>query len=69
MYFGLAVDGEWLTPARGPVSLIGIDMDTDEDGSTDYVVYAEPLTSEYFADVLTVTTYDLRNGQPSADVS
>ncbi|MFW5741577.1 MAG: MYXO-CTERM sorting domain-containing protein, partial [Myxococcota bacterium] len=64
VYFGLAVAGEWMTPARGPVSMVGVDLDTNEDDSPDYSVYAEPLTREFFADVLAVTTYDLRTGQP-----
>lgn len=64
VYFGIAVAGEWMTPARGPVSIVGIDIDTNEDGTADYAVFAEPFAREFFADVLAVTTYDLRNGQP-----
>lgn len=64
VYFAIAVAGQWPTPARGPLSIVGIAIDTNEDGSEDYVVYTEPLAREFFADVLTVTTYSLSTGQP-----
>lgn len=64
VYFAIVIAGEWTTPARGPLSVVGVFMDTDEDGVEDYVVFAEPLSRDFFADVLAVTTYDLNSGQP-----
>jgi hypothetical protein len=63
-YFALAVAGEWTTPALGPLSLVGVDIDTDLDGKTDYVTYAEALSRDGpYADVLAATTYELDNGE------
>jgi MYXO-CTERM domain-containing protein len=63
VYFALAVAGEWTTPAQGPLSVVGIAIDTNEDDSPDYVVFAEPFSREYFQDILAVTTYDLNTDQ------
>ena len=63
VYFAVAVAGEWTTPARGPLSVVGIRIDTDNDGTEDYRVSAEPLSTYYFADVLAVATYDSQSNQ------
>ncbi len=63
VYFGLAVDGEWTTPAKGQLSLVGVAIDTNADQKEDYVVFAEPLSRDTPADVLTATTYDLATGE------
>jgi MYXO-CTERM domain-containing protein len=63
VYFALVVAGQWSTPARGPLSIVGIAIDTNEDGVEDYIAYTEPLAREFFADVLTVTTYKLNTGE------
>jgi hypothetical protein len=62
LFFGLAVSGPWTTPAQGPYSLLGVEIDTDEDEEPDFVVIAEPLGNEPpFADVLAATTYVIDN--------
>jgi len=63
VYFGLAVDGEWTTPAKGQLSLVGVAIDTNADQKEDYVVFAEPLSRDTPADVLTATTYNLATGE------
>jgi hypothetical protein len=63
VYFALVVSGEWMTPAMGQLSLVGVGLDTNLDGSEDYAVFAEPLDRMFHADVLAANTYDLRTGQ------
>ncbi len=64
-FIGVAVAGEWTTAARGALSLINVAVDTNFDGQAEFVIRAEPLTSEGpYADVLTSTTYRLSNSQP-----
>ncbi|MCS6901493.1 MAG: DUF11 domain-containing protein [Polyangiaceae bacterium] len=48
----------------GPQSVVGIYIDTNEDKKADYAVLVEPLRRQppYF-DVLTASTYNLKNGQ------
>jgi MYXO-CTERM domain-containing protein len=66
VYFGVAVKGEWTTPARGPYSVVYIDVDTDQNGTADYEIRAEPLTAlGPYSDVLVANTYDLTTQQPS----
>jgi hypothetical protein len=63
--FGLAITGEWTTPARGPYHPVGIYIDTDLDGEADYYTLAEPLTRNGpYADVLLSVTYDAESRQP-----
>ncbi len=63
VYFGLAVAGTWTTPAKGQLSLVGVGIDTNGDGKSDYNVFAEPLSKDApYADVLTATTYQTSTG-------
>lgn len=60
LFFGVAVEGTWVTPAAGPVSATGILIDVDEDDAPDYAVVAEPLGAQPpYLDLLAATTYDL----------
>jgi len=60
LYFGVAVDGEWSTPALGPYSLFGIQIDSDGDEVADYTTVVEPRNrDDPWSDVLVATTYDL----------
>lgn len=60
LFFGVAVQGPWTTPAQGPYSVVGVQIDTDDDGFPDYAIVAEPLGREPpYADVLASTTYIL----------
>lgn len=64
VHFGIAVEGEWTTPARGSQSLVGIAIDSDQDGTFDYALRVEPMNAEEpFYDVLATTVYDLSSGQ------
>ncbi|MBI4701304.1 MAG: S8 family serine peptidase [Deltaproteobacteria bacterium] len=58
--FGVAIEGQWATPARGPLSAVGVLLDTDLDGHEEYAIFAEALTRDGpYADVLAATTYNL----------
>ncbi len=60
IYFGVAVQGEWSTPASGAYSPIGVQIDADLDPDFDYLVTAAPFTTwEPYADVLVATTRKL----------
>lgn len=65
--FGVAIAGQWQTPAQGQLSLVGIAIDRDLDVEADFVIFAEPLSREGpYADVLAATTYNLNTGQQTA---
>ena len=64
VYFAVGVAGEWTTPAKGGLSVVGVAIDTNEDGHEDYMVFAEPLSDQWYQDVLTAITYDLSTDQP-----
>lgn len=58
--FGIAIAGEWTTPAQGRYSPVGILIDTDGDMSADFEIVAEAFNrDEPYADVLVATTYDV----------
>ncbi|MEM1034860.1 MAG: S8 family serine peptidase, partial [Myxococcota bacterium] len=60
LFFGVAVEGSWVTPAAGPRSAVGIIIDVDADENADYAIVAEPLGAEPpYLDLLASTTYDL----------
>lgn len=63
-YFGVALDGDWTTPALGTYSLVSVLIDTNGDGQADYEIDAEPgtQTGPYF-DVLYSATKDVATGQ------
>ncbi|MEB2311294.1 MAG: S8 family serine peptidase [Polyangiaceae bacterium] len=66
-YIGIAVAGDWTTPARGQVSLARVLLDTNLDGAADFEVTVEPLTRQGpYADVLAATAYHLDTGQPTS---
>ena len=63
LIFAVTVEGEWSTPAQGPLSMVSVVIDTDGDTSADYQILARPLNDDDpFADVLVATTYDLATG-------
>jgi MYXO-CTERM domain-containing protein len=62
LYFAVAVAGTWTTPAKGPLSLFGIAIDTTGDFIEDYTVVAEPSSAFRFRDVLRSVTYRESNG-------
>ncbi|MEQ9323264.1 MAG: S8 family serine peptidase [Polyangiaceae bacterium] len=69
LFFGVAVEGPWTTPAQGTYSLVGVQIDTDDDDFPDYAIVAEPLGREPpYADVLASTTYILDGCAGSAGV-
>jgi MYXO-CTERM domain-containing protein len=66
VFFGLAIAGQWTTPALGAASLVNVYVDTDSDGGADFAVRAEAFSREGpYLDVLTATTYDLSSQQPT----
>jgi subtilisin family serine protease len=63
--FGIAIAGQWPTPARGPHHPVGIYLDTDLDEETDYYTLALPLNKDGpYADTLLSVTYDAETRQP-----
>lgn len=70
-YFAIALSKPWSTPAQGPLSLVGINVDVDGDEEADYITYVEPRrrTGPY-GDTIVATTYFAstggRAGQPQA---
>ncbi len=67
VYFGIAIAGQWTTPALGQLSRVAVQIDTNLDKKADYQVSVEALTRDGpYADVLIATTYDLSTGQPVA---
>jgi len=64
VYFGVAVTGTWTTPARGPVSLVSIDIDTDLSGEADFELRVEAWTRDgAYRDSLVTRVYDLATGE------
>jgi subtilisin family serine protease len=41
VYFGIAVEGPWTTPARGPLSVVKIRLNTDQQGGDEFEVRVE----------------------------
>ncbi len=67
LHFGVAVTGEWTTPAQGPYSPIVVLLDTDLDPDPEYMISAAPFTSwSPYADVLVTSTWSLETGWPVA---
>ncbi len=67
VFFGIAVAGEWTTPARGPYSNLNILIDSDMNGAEDFIIRAEALTKDGpYGDVLAATTYNAQTMQPTS---
>ncbi|HOD22377.1 MAG TPA: S8 family serine peptidase [Polyangiaceae bacterium] len=62
LYIAVAVAGQWTTPAKGPLSLFSIAIDTTGDFVEDYTVVAEPSSPYRFRDVLRSVTYRQSQG-------
>jgi MYXO-CTERM domain-containing protein len=68
VYFGVAIAGQWITPANGQISVVLVEVDPDQNGSADYEIRAEPLTKTGpFADLLVSRTYAIGDDQPIGD--
>jgi MYXO-CTERM domain-containing protein len=68
VYFGVAVSGQWTTPARGQLSVVSIEIDADRDGSYDYAIRTEPLTATGpYADLIACRVYLLATNEPVGD--
>lgn len=66
VFFGVAIAGEWLTPAQGVRSVANVYIDSDDNGSANYLVRAEAFSRDGpYIDVLTATTYDVSTGEPT----
>ena len=64
IYFGVAVEGTWSTPARGPLSVILIEIDSAGSNSADYAIRVEPRNPAFgFRDALVASPYSLTTGQ------
>jgi MYXO-CTERM domain-containing protein len=64
IYFGVAMEGTWTTPARGPLSVIQIEIDSAGSNSADYVIRVEPRNPSFgFRDALVASPYYLATGQ------
>jgi subtilisin family serine protease len=62
--FGLAVQGEWHTPARGDHRPYGVLVDRDGDRKGDFLVAADSeVGKDDFSDVLTSSVFDLATGE------
>jgi subtilisin family serine protease len=63
VFFGIAVTGEWTSPAAPPISLVNVLIDVDGDDAEDRALVVEPLGAEPpYADVLASTTYIVEGG-------
>lgn len=65
-YFGVALEGDWTTPALGQYSLVSVLIDTNNDGRADYELDAVPGTQQgpYF-DVLYSAVINETTMQPT----
>ncbi len=64
VYFGLAIAGQWTTPALGQFSRVAVLIDTNFDQQPDYEITVEPLTrTGPYADVLAANTYNVSTQQ------
>ncbi|MCB9737088.1 MAG: S8 family serine peptidase [Deltaproteobacteria bacterium] len=64
VFFGVAAAGDWVSPALGFVSVVGVEVDTDGDEEADYLVLAESFDTPEAADPL----YTVNRGAPYARV-
>lgn len=64
VYFGIAVNGPWTTPARGPLSVVKVQVDTDDDNGYDFEIRAEARNPNGpFRDALIASTYEVSTGE------
>ena len=64
VYFGIAVTGDWTTPARGPVSVVSIEINPDQKGGPEYELRAEARNpNRPFRDSLVTRVYDRDTGE------
>ncbi|MEJ7727943.1 MAG: S8 family serine peptidase [Polyangiaceae bacterium] len=64
IYFGVAVEGTWTTPARGPLSVILIEIDSSGTSGADYAIRVEPRNPSFgFRDALVASPYSLTTGE------
>jgi MYXO-CTERM domain-containing protein len=64
VYFGVALEGQWTTPARGPLSVVAIEIDTKGGPKPEYAIRLEPRNPEdHYRDSLAAATYDLSTGE------
>ncbi|NUP14027.1 MAG: S8 family serine peptidase [Polyangiaceae bacterium] len=60
VYFGLVVNGPWTTPARGPISVVKVQVDCDETSGYDFEIRTEARNPQGpFRDALIASTYNM----------
>lgn len=65
VFFGVAVAGQWGTPAVGPIALLGVEVDSNLDDFPDFRIDVEAVTRDGpHGDVLVAVTYDAL-GEPT----
>jgi MYXO-CTERM domain-containing protein len=63
VFFGVAVTGSWSTPARGPISVVVIDLDLNRNGTGDHQLRVEARNPDGpFRDVLQASLYRNSDG-------
>lgn len=63
VYFGVAVTGSWATPARGPISVVAIDLDLNRNGTADHQLRVEARNPDGpYRDVLQSSLYRYSDG-------
>ena len=64
LFFGVAVQGAWTTPARGPVSVVSIEINRDQIGNAERSIRVEARNPDApFRDALVASTYDNATGE------
>lgn len=64
VFFGVAVEGDWTTPARGPVSVVTVEINSDNKLNPEFVLRVEARNPDGpFRDSLTTSVYDLKTGE------
>jgi hypothetical protein len=64
VHFGVAVEGPWSTPARGPLSVVKVRVDANGLGGDDFEIRVEARNPDGpFRDALVASVYDLDTGE------
>ena len=64
VFFGVAIGGTWTTPARGPISIVAIRIDSDQKGGPEFEIRVEARNPNApYRDSLVASTYDLATGE------